>query len=79
MMIVPNGIDSFDTVSVVAKVGMEVNEGCGVKVGKRVVVGTITNCAANVGSMVEVIGGTGVGGGSTIDKLPGGETCTKGE
>ena len=79
IIIVPNGTESRETTSVVAKVGSGVSEGCGVNVGRRVLVGTMTNCAASVGSMVEVIGGTGVGGGSTIDKLPGGETCTNGE
>jgi hypothetical protein len=33
-----------------------VNEGGGVKVGRRVVVGTMLNCAASVGSNVAVAG-----------------------
>lgn len=43
---------------------MAVSVGAGVKVGRRVLVAWTTNCAASVGSMVEVAGGTGVGGGS---------------
>ena len=44
--------------------------GGGVKVGKRVSVGWMLKAAARVGSMVEVTGGVGVGGGSTIRSSP---------
>jgi hypothetical protein len=47
-------------------------------VGNRVFVETTRNCAASVGSIVEVGGCSGVGGGSTTCKVPG-ETLTKGE
>ncbi len=56
----------------------ETNDGGGVKVGGRVFVATTTNCAASVGSIVAVAGGTGVGGGPAICNVPG-ETCTSGE
>lgn len=73
-MTIPTGIDSSmadegTCVYTVTAIG-----GGGVKVGKRVLVGTILNCSARTGSMVEVGGGTGVGGGSTMSKIPGGET-----
>jgi hypothetical protein len=54
------------------------SEGGGVKVGRRVLVGWMLNWAASVGSMVEVAGGMGVGGGSTIRNVPP-ETWTNGE
>ena len=47
-----------------------VNGAGGVKVGKRVEVGTTLNCAASVRSIVGVAGGTGVGGGSMIRSAP---------
>ena len=52
------------------KVGIT-NAGGGVKVGKRVGAAVTINCAAKVGSMVLVISGVGVGGGSTIGNSPG--------
>ncbi len=51
-------------------------EGAGVNVGNLVAVGSIWNCAANVGSRVGEAGGTGVGGGSTMGNDPG-ETVTR--
>ena len=58
------------------KVGMA-RGGGGVKVGKRVAGISTTNCAARVGSMVGVVLGVGVGGGSTMGTFP--FTSTKGE
>lgn len=55
-----------------------VNAAGGVKVGRRVEVGLVLNCASRVGSIVDVAGGAGVGGGSTILNVPG-ETATSGE
>lgn len=45
MMIVANGTESFieDAVAVDANVAIGVIDGCGVKVGKRVLVGSTTN------------------------------------
>ena len=51
--------------------------GGGVNVGKRVGGNSRINWAANVGSIVGVVRGVGVGGGSTIDTLP--LTDTSGE
>ena len=48
-----------------SEISIAANVGAGVYVGRRVVVGWMTNCAARVGSIVDVAGGTGVGGGST--------------
>jgi len=44
--------------------------GGGVKVGKRVWVGSTLKAAARVGSIVEVTSAVGVGGGSTIRSSP---------
>ena len=49
-----------------AKLGATSEAAGGVKVGKRVAVATVLNCAASVGSIVDVAGGMGVGGGSLI-------------
>lgn len=77
-MITPKGMEfSASDVGTCVYVGIA-TEGGGVNVGRRVLVGRILNCAANVGSIVDVAGGTGVGGGSTICSAPG-ETCTNGE
>jgi len=46
------------------------NGGGGVKVGKRVSVGWMLKAAARVGSIVDVTGSVGVGGGSTIRSSP---------
>ena len=73
MIMEANGVASSFVVTASIYSGVT-NGGGGVKVGNRVEVGTTTNCAARVGSMVEVAGGTGVGGDSTIRNVPGGET-----
>ncbi len=78
IIITASGTESMEAGSGVSMKAGAINGGGGVKVGRRVFVGRILNCAASVGSMVEVAGGTGVGGGSTIRSDPG-ETCTSGE
>ena len=78
IIIVANGTEFLELASVASVKDRTVNEGGGVKVGRRVLVGTILNCAASVGSIVEVAGGSGVGGGATTLNVPG-ETCTSGE
>lgn len=77
-MIIPNGIEPSDLATGIWVYIGTINEGGGVKVGRRVFVGTMINCAAKVGSIVAVAGDTGVGGGSITFKVPG-ETCTRGE
>ena len=68
-----------DSVLTGASVKARVFSGAGaVNVARRVFVGRIENCAAKVGSTVEVAGGTGVGGGSAICNVPG-ESTTSGE
>jgi hypothetical protein len=52
-----------------SKVGIT-RGGGGVKVGNLVGGKSIMNCAAKVGSIVGVVRGVGVGGGSTIGMLP---------
>lgn len=47
-----------------------VTGGAGVKVGRRVCVGTWLKAASSVGSIVDVASGVGVLGGSTIRKGP---------
>ncbi len=58
------------------KVGMT-SGGGGVKVGRRVGVVGMENAAARVGSIVGVVRGVAVGGGSMIGKKPG-ERATNG-
>lgn len=59
-----------------SKVGITKGGG-GVKVGNLVGGNSTINCAASVGSIVGVVRGVGVGGGSTIGILP--STITSGE
>jgi tetrahydrodipicolinate N-succinyltransferase len=77
-IIVANGTELLESAPAVSVNDRTLNEGGGVKVGRRVLVGTMLNCAARVGSIVEVGGGSGVGGGATTLNVPG-ETCTSGE
>jgi hypothetical protein len=78
IIIVPNEIELLVSALAASVYDRTVNGGGGVKVGKRVFVGAMLNCAASAGSIVEVAGGTGVGGGAMIRNVPG-ETCTSGE
>jgi hypothetical protein len=75
---VANGIEFLESALVTSVNDRTVNGGGGVKVGNRVFVGAILNWAASVGSIVEVAGGSGVGGGATIRNVPA-ETRTSGE
>jgi hypothetical protein len=54
------------------------NSGAGVKVGSRVGVDGTTNAAASVGSIVGVVCGVGVGGGSIIGRNPTSLKVTRG-
>ncbi len=63
---IPPGTDTGTSLSNVARI----MGGGGVKVGKRVGGNSTRNWAANVGSIVGVVRGVGVGGGSTIGTLP---------
>jgi predicted Rossmann-fold nucleotide-binding protein len=77
MITIPIGIPpGTDWGASFSKVGITKGGG-GVKVGNLVGGNSMMNCAARVGSMVGVVRGVGVGGGSTIGMLP--EIDTSGE